>query len=285
MTRRGSVLVAVLLLAALLTVFVGVAGERLRVASAATRSAAEDIAADVAVRSAVELLYARSGGRLSDLVGTASLAQAGLTVDVTARNEATRVDLNAAAPDLLVGLLQVVGVDARRAEYYARVIVDRRRDPRQPPDRRRPPTVAAQGPFEHVRELDRLREIPPEVVRAIDPFVTVTSLDARVAVMVAPREVVAALPGLDPARVEAFLADRVAWTGRFETLMRRYGIVQDHVSREGSSATRLTMTVRIGSHRIRGYEVVVAVLPGDEEPYRFLAWNGNAPVVAVAGSR
>jgi general secretion pathway protein K len=285
MKRRGSLLVAVLLLAALLTVFVGVAGERLRVASAATRNAAEDTAADVAVRSAVELLYARTGGRFSDLTGAAGLAQTGLTVDVVARNEGTRVDLNAAAPELLAGIFGVVGVDQRRAEYYARVIVDRRRDPKQPAERRRQVAVPAQGPFEHVRELDRLREIPPEVVRAIEPFVTVTSLDARVAVLTAPREVVAALPGMDPGRIEAFLADRVAWSGKFETLMRRYGIAQDHVSREGSSATRLTMAVRIGSHRIRGYEVVVATLPGDEEPYRFLAWNGNAPVTGVAGSR
>lgn len=276
MNRRGSILVAVLLLASLLIVFVGVAGERLRVSSAATRSAAEDIAADVAVRGAVEQLYARTGGRFSDLVGVARVTYPGIVVEATARNEGRRVDLNLAAPALIAGVFRSVGIDPRAAEAHAAVIVDRRRDPAERPNRRKPPIVPPQGPIEHVRQLDRLVEIPREALRLVEPFVTVTSLDARIAVMAAPREVVAALPGMDPGRVEAFLAERRGFDGKFETLMRRYGISTDHVSKDGSTATRLTMTVRIGSHRLRGYEVVVAVLPGDGEPYRFLSWNGNA---------
>lgn len=275
MRRRGSILVAVLLLASLLTVFVGVTGDRLVVATAATHNAGEDIAADVAVRGAVEFLFARSGGNFATLAGVASLAYPGITVEAVATNEAARIDLNLAPEELIVGVFRAAGVDAQQAERDARVIIDRRRDPKQKIDRRKPPLVEPAGPIEHIRQLDRLGVIPPAHLQAVAPYVTVTSLEPRVAVMVAPRAVVAALPGIDPSRVDAFLAERRTWTGRFETLMRRYGIVQDHVSRDGSKAVRLAMTVRIGTHRIRGYEVVAAALPNDDEPYRILSWNGN----------
>ena len=276
MNRRGSVLVAVLLLASLLTIFVGVAAERLRVVSDATRSAAEDIAADVAVRGAVEWLYGHTGGRIGEAEGVLVVTYPGISVEMTAQDEGRRIDLNHAAPDLIAGIFRVVGVEADQAAHYAQVIVDWRRDPQGRPDRRRRPIVPAHGAIEHLREFDRLPQIPADVVRRIEPHVTVTGLTGRVAAMIAPRPVVAALPGLNPGRVEAFLQDRVAAGADFGRLIRRYGIVEDHVSKEGSSATRLSMVVRIGSHRIRGYEVVVAVLPGDDEPYRFLSWNGNA---------
>lgn len=283
MNRRGSILVAVLLLASLLTVFVGVATERLRVASAATRSAAEDIAADVAVEGAVERLWAASGGRLDRLPPTASVSYPGIAVDVVARNEGERVDLDLAPEELIAGLFRVVGIDERAAARYARLIVDWRRDPRRPPEPGRTPTVPAHGILEHVRELDALTEIPPEAIDAIRPFVTVTALDGRIAVLTAPREVVAALPGMTGAKLQAFMADRIGREGDFEALLRRYGIAHDHVSNVGSNATRLTMVVRIGSHRIRGYEVIVVTLPGDGEPYRILSWNGNALPAAVGG--
>ena len=283
MTRRGSILVAVLLLASLMVVFVGVATERLRVASDATRNAAEDIAADVAVRGAVERLYAASGGRPNDLQGPLRVTYPGIVVDVVAQDEANRVHLDLAGEELIAGLFRAVGVDARRAADHARVIVDWRRDPRRPAERGRVPVVPAHGTIEHIRELDLLPEVPRAAIEAIRPFVTVTGLEGRIAVTTAPREVLAALPGMDPARVEAFMADRRGGAGGFDALLRRYGISADHVSKEGSLATRLTMVVRIGSHRIRGYEVVVAVLPGDDEPYRFLSWNGTASPAGLSG--
>lgn len=283
MTRRGSILVAVLLLASLMVVFVGVATERLRVASDATRNAAEDIAADVAVRGAVERLYAASGGRPNDLQGPLRVTYPGIVVDVVAQDEANRVHLDLAGEELIAGLFRAVGVDARRAADHARVIVDWRRDPRRPAERGRVPVVPAHGTIEHIRELDLLPEVPRAAIEAIRPFVTVTGLEGRIAVTTAPREVLAALPGMDPARVEAFMADRRGGAGGFDALLRRYGISADHVSKEGSLATRLTMVVRIGSHRIRGYEVVVAVLPGDDEPYRFLSWSGDALPAGLSG--
>jgi general secretion pathway protein K len=282
MNRRGSILVAVLLLASLLTIFIGVAADRLAVADGATRNAAENIAADVAVRGAVEYLYARTGGHFADADGVVRVDYPGLVVEATAEDEADRIDLNHAAPDLIAGIFRTVGIDSERAALYARIIADWRRDPTTRPVRGRTPMVPPHGAIEHMREFDRLREIPPEAMRLVAPYVTVTGLTGRVAALTAPRQVVAALPGMDPGRVEAFLRDRVAEGGKFDALIRRYGIVADHVSKVGSIATRLRVTVRIGSHRSRGYEVVVAVLPGDGEPYRFLAWTGDVPPPAGA---
>ncbi len=281
--RRGSILVAVLLMASLLVVFVGVASQRTWVASAAARSAAEDIAADVAVRGAVEQLFARTGGHFGDLASVATVTYPGIVVDIVAADEGRRIDLNMAAPELIAGLFRVAGVGAAEATSYARVIADWRRDPKDKSKSRKPPSVPPHGIIEHMRQLDTIPRIPPEAIRAIAPWATVTGLTGKVAVLSAPAPVVAALPGMDPGRVEAFLQDRVGWDGKFETLIKRYGIVADHVSKDGSTATRLTMTVRIGSHRIRGYEVVVAVIPDDDEPYRILSWNGYAQTGGTMG--
>lgn len=287
MSRRGSILVAVLFMASLLALFVGVASQRLWVASAAGRSANEDIAADVAVRGTVEQLYARTGGRFGDLVTTTSVRFPGLVVDVVAHDEAERVDLNLAAPELITGLFRAVGIGAEQAQTYAAILVDWRRDPktRDSNATRRKPLVPAHGTIEHIRQLDLVPLIPREALRRIEPFATVTGLRGRVAPLLAPAEVIAALPGIDPGRVADFLGERRNWTGKFETLMTRYGIKQDHVSKEGGAATRLTLVVRIGSHRIRAYELVVAVLPQDDEPYRILSWNGNVQVAGLAGPR
>lgn len=281
--RRGSILVAVLVMASLLVVFVGVAGERLRVASAAARSAAEDVAADVAVRGAVEVLFARGGGRFSGGGGVETVSFPGLVVEARATEESRRIDLNTADRALLAGLFRAVGVDARAAEFDAQVIVDWRRDPTRRPVGRTAPTVPPHGVVEHLRELDRLPQIPPETLRRILPFVTVTGLGGRVDPLIAPPQVIAALPGMNPERVAAFLQDRQSWSGTFAELMKRYGIKEDHVSKDGSTATRLALTVRIGAHRVRGYELVVAVLPGDSEPYRILAWDGQAAIGGATG--
>lgn len=284
MKRRGSILVAVLLMASLLVVFVGVAGERLRAASAATRSAAEDVATDVAVRGAVEKLYAETSGRFASLTGVATVRYGQITVETRAVDEAGRIDLNLAGPELLAGIFRVVGSDATSAESLARTIIEWRRDPKQRDRKAGRASVPAHGIIEHFRELDRLEAIPRETLRRIEPFVTVAALRGKVAPLAAPPEVIAALPGMDPGRVANFLEERRAWNGTFEALMQRYGIAQDHVSKDPGPSTRLTMTVRIGSHRIRGYELVVAVLPGDEEPYRILSWNGRATVTTLDGT-
>src|SRR6202008_5171728 len=65
-----------------------------------------------------------------------------------------------------------------------------------------------QGPFAHVNELALVLGLSPALVERALPYVTVFSGAASVDVMVAPAEVIAALPGMTPLKLKQFLSDR-----------------------------------------------------------------------------
>ena len=70
------------------------------------------------------------------------------------------------------------------------------------------------GPFPHVDELRLVYGLPPALIDRIMPFVTVYSGLAKVNVLDAAPEVIAALPGMTPALLNAFLDKRESGAGR-----------------------------------------------------------------------
>ena len=264
MNRRGSILVTVLLMAAILTVFIGVGVGRLHVARQAVRQAREDAVAEIVVRAAIERLFVQTAGRFGDLERPAIFHDPAADVEVTARDEAARVDLNLAPPQLLAGLFVAVGYDRDRATSYAGLVEARRR-----PDR------GGRGPFEHVRQLDDVAGLPREAITRIEPYVTVASFTPRIAVAVADPRVVTAVPGFDRARLDAFLMER-ATALSFEGLVARYGFEPEHVTRRGGVTTRIAIKVHLGPHRARSFDIVVALLETDDEPYRIVSWDDTS---------
>ncbi|MEO8162025.1 MAG: type II secretion system minor pseudopilin GspK [Arenimonas sp.] len=142
---------------------------------------------------------------------------AGQKLQVRVVDESAKVDLNVAAPDLLVGLLQAVGVDPERARRLSGAIQDWRdgddllnaeggaEDPQYAAAKL--PYGAKDRPFETLSELRLVLGMDAALFEKLRPYVTVYSGLARPNPAFAGRPVLQAL-GLDAGQVEQALRQR-----------------------------------------------------------------------------
>lgn len=143
-------------------------------------------------------------------------------IEVTLRMEpeSARADLNAAPARLLEGLVAHVAStlpDAVDAAAIADAILDWR-DTDSVARRRgaeaRDYNAAGRtsgprnGAFLSVSELSRVLGVPSSLYQALAPLVTVHAWSPRVDALSASRDLLLAVPGLDAARVDAFIARR-----------------------------------------------------------------------------
>jgi general secretion pathway protein K len=292
--ERGSVLLAILFLAALLGVFAAAASSVMNAAADSSRSFAEGIRADAAMRSAIEYIVARTGSGLQDAVGTALVDVGPAKVLITVSDEAARIDLNKAPPELIAGIFQQVGVSAENARIYAARIVDWRDvdDDVSPNGGAERGSYRAagrvdgprNGPFLSVAELALVLDLPSRAAAAVAPYVTVASGRERVNPMQADPPVLRAIPGMKPDRVADILDRRKKPGMDTTTLISSMPEVEDFVTDEPALAVRFEGRVRLASNIERRYEAVVAVVDGDNAPYRILAWDANPPARITASN-
>jgi general secretion pathway protein K len=286
MNNRGSILVAVLLIAAIVSVFVAVASRSLQAGTDASRSFAESMRAEEAMRAAIEQIAALTGPA-GPLRPSSTVVVLGTTaVEMSFTDEISRIDLNNAPIDLLTGIFRVVGVEANEARRYAARIVDWRDDDDQLVEEGGAEVTAYRavgrldgprnGPFMHVAELALVLGIPKNVAAAVAPYVTVASGSETVNPLLADPPVLMAIPGLKEDQVRQFLDDRVFRNMAPNDLVGRLGPVEDYVTVETSKAVRYEGRVRFTGNE-RRFEAVVTVTSGDTEPYRILAWDANPP--------
>ena len=286
MNNRGSILVAVLLIAAIVSVFVAVASRSLQAGTDASRSFAESMRAEEAMRAAIEQIAALTGPA-GPLRPSSTVVVLGTTaVEMSFTDEISRIDLNNAPIDLLTGIFRVVGVEANEARRHAARIVDWRDDDDQLVEEGGAEVTAYRavgrldgprnGPFMHVAELALVLGIPKNVAAAVAPYVTVASGSEMVNPLLADPPVLMAIPGLKEDQVRQFLDDRVFRNMAPNDLVGRLGPVEDYVTVETSKAVRYEGRVRFTGNE-RRFEAVVTVTSGDTEPYRILAWDANPP--------
>jgi general secretion pathway protein K len=283
MRNRGSILVAVLFLSAVLGVFAAVATASLHAGTDASRGFAEALRTAEAMRGAIEHIAGSSGSGGLPRSGTTKIALGETSVVVTFRDEIARIDLNHAAPELLAGIFRSVGVEAALAQRYAARIAAWRNPEDRGGAERNAYRAAGRidgprnGPFLHVAELALVLGIAPRVAAAVAPYVTVASGDERINPLLADPPVLLAIPGMNQDRVLNFLQDRQFRNLAPKDQIARLGPIDDYVTDGQSQAVRLEGRVRFGGRNDRPFEVVVAVLPGDSEPFRILAWDANPP--------
>jgi general secretion pathway protein K len=290
--QHGSVLLAVLFLAGLLGIFAAVASSVMNSAAESSRSFAEGIRADAAMRSAIEYIVARTGSSLQDAIGTALVDVGPAKVIISVSDEAARVDLNKAPPEMLAGIFQQVGVSAENARIYAARIVDWRDD-----DDDVSPNGGAErgayrsagrvdgprnGPFLSVAELALVLDLPARAAAAVAPYVTVASGRERINPLQADPPVLRAIPGMTQERVLNLLELRKKPGIDVATLISGMPAVEDFVTDEAGLAVRFEGRVQLGAGSERHYEAVVSVVNGDSEPYRILAWDANPPARITA---
>ena len=275
--RRGAVLMTVLwtisLLAALAmaasVTFRGFAGvmsvDRNRVERDALITAGLEVAASI-------ILDLGKTTPLRDLERTVALSTG--TVNVRLSDEGGRIDIAKAPAEVLAAMLRSAGAPPATAESVARAIIEQRGNAPRTPAARRPPVLATT----HEQALSNIGQIAgmrAQWLAAIAPLTTIYGSET-VNPLTAPRGVIAALPGVDANRLEAFLAERRVALPDANRLAQVLGPAQNYVSAKPQriAAVELRATLKeTRNNTIAGARAVIAVLPQDSEPYRVLMFT------------
>jgi general secretion pathway protein K len=279
---RGFIVVAVLWILAALSALVliyltyvtntavVVAGSTDRVQADGLTTAGVELAAYQLT--AVKEIARPSSGTFNARIGAAR-------VSVTFRSEAARIDLNAASKALLAGLIVGLGgTPSNAADYADRILAWRAAtelgddDPETSSYRTAGISyIPRHAPFPQAEELWLVRGIPPPVVERMLPFVTAFSNMASVNILDAAPQVVAALPGMTPERLQAVLSQR--GDPRFDPRSVLALAGSEGATLTASRSYRVTINIDFDSGRRTAAEVVILLLDEGEEPYRVLSWR------------
>ena len=218
--QRGIALISVLWITTLLAViaasFTSSARTEGQLAHNMVENAKAEALADGAVYRAVLGLLETDPERVWRTDGTAyQLDYGDGTVSVRIFDEDAKVDLNTAPPELLSGLLRLVGVEPEEAETLVARIVDFRDEDHDPqPNGAEDPEYEAAGrpagaidrPLVTESELLGVLGMSEALYRRLRPFVTVYSGAEGIDPTRAPRDVLQAVPGMTPDLADAIRA-------------------------------------------------------------------------------
>ena len=288
----GFILVAVLwlvgALAALAAVYATyVANTAIAVAVNNDAIRAQALASGAVELAAYQVLAAPQQRRPSH--GTFTFRTGRASTSVEFRTEAARIDLNMASKELLAGLFYTLGAQSRDAVQYADRIVGWRSPPSSEYQDKEAMLYRTAGlayeprgaPFAHVGELGLVLGLPPALVERAMPYVTIFSGRADVDIIEAAPQVIAALPGMTPERLNAVLARR-AGLQPGDTIALPQGAGQTVGAANSSKATRVTVSVVFDNGRRIMSEAVI-LIDGRDEPFRVLSWQNDLDQSAGAG--
>ena len=280
--QDGFIIVAVLwILAALATLATIIA---VYVINAATAFTVHDerLQAEAMARAALELTVyqlsldpqaAPPRGSFAFRIGNATVA-----ADFVA--ESARIDINVAPKELLAGLFAGLGAPRAAADGYADRIIAWRSSPGPgTPDESSYYRAAGliysprAAPFQHVAELGLVLGIPELLVERATPFLTVYSGQPGINPMNAAPQVLAALPGMDPSRLNAVLTERAAGPRNAQRVLAALGAAQTLAAAQGSKSVRVTARTTFDSGQRVTTEAVIFILDSGTDAYRILTWG------------
>jgi general secretion pathway protein K len=184
---------------------------------------------------------------------------------------------------MLANLFEVVGGDPTVAGEAAERIVGWRSPPKANSANAEEALYAAAGltygprqsPFAHVNELSLVLGLPPALVDRVLPFVTIFGGSPNVDVLIAPPEVIAALPGMTPLALNDFLKRRSELPREQSAIAAALGPARANATIPQSKSFRVLTTLRFDNGRRATSEAVIA-LGGDKEPFHVLSWQDDS---------
>ncbi len=296
--ERGSIAVAALWLLAALAALASAASAYVAQSAVAFSALDATTQFEMLTTAGVELAaYDLSAPRQSRRPTRASfdftLANAKVTVEYV--SESARVNLNTASRATIAGLFAALGAPAEAADQFAdRVVAWRSRSRSGGPDREQDLYRAAgltylprRGPFASVEELTLVVGLPQALVERALPFLTVYSGLSGINVLDAPPEVVAALPGMTPERLEAFLSQRDSLPRDDpDFVLGALGGRVPGATVEGSDAYRLRVRVILPDGRQSMSEGIIALAePGEKGAYQVYTWRDDIDPATGAPQR
>jgi general secretion pathway protein K len=277
-TERGFIVVAVLwmmaMIAALLLIYVNYVVHT----GALAATVAQRVQSDALMRAAVELAAYQLGqskdeerpthGIVDTRLGTARL-------HIAFRSEGARVDLNLGSKELFVGLMQGLGAPPAEAQTYADRIIAWRTPGKSGSDEPENayylgmgvPYAPRHAPFPATDELWLVQGIPPALIERMMPFLTVFSNISSVNVAEAAPEVLAALPGMTPEKIQTIMNERENPAADSKALNQQFG-----GDAKPPKVFRLSAGIRLEGQQAQA-EIVILLLQDGDEPYRVLSWR------------
>jgi general secretion pathway protein K len=201
----------------------------------------------------------------------------GMAINVSVQDELGRIDINQAEASVLVGLFKSAGLDLNAATGLADKILDWRTSTalKHLNGAKEADYAAAgrayrprNGPFQSVDELLLVMGMTSELLRRIEPAVTVYSGRQFVDPQTAPREVLLSLPSMTPENVEAALAARARQAVPVEPPS------VDRISSLRGRAFRIRTQIERPT-RTYVYEAAVRLTDNPAEPYWLLSWRAR----------
>jgi general secretion pathway protein K len=237
---------------------------------------------------------------LNGVESTVSLSSG--VVAIRLDDEGGRIDIGRAPVEVLAALFRAIG--APDAEAIAQRIVEWRKPdvaaatsvvPRNPdageddpepaaPANANRPTPSAAAPakkptpesiFTNVAQLLQVPDMRPEWVAAVAPLTTVFG-NETVNPLTAPAAVLAALPGINPGRLAAFLEVRRRPMDPAQ-LAGMLGATQAYLAVKRPQAVSVRLRAVLTDGFAAEANAVIVCLKGDRQPYRVLVWNLTPP--------
>lgn len=283
--RDGFIIVAVLWILIALATLASVYSVYISNSAAAVSVMDDRLKADALVSASLELAAYRlavpkDAARPTSGQFAFRLSRANVAVRYV--SEAARIDLNAAPRNLLAGFFMALGMPDNDADSYADRIMGWRKPPNPTDQANESALYRAAGipysprgaAFAHTSELWLVHGLPPGLVGRMLPFVTVYSGRPDINVFDAPPELIAALPGMTPARVNNFLNNRAAAKPDKDSLAGLLGPDQPGATSDGSNAFRVTVNMNFDDGWSTTSEAVI-LLDAADEPFHVLSWRSD----------
>jgi len=279
--RHGVVLLTVLWTVALLTTLALAASLTFRGFASIMVIDRDRAKADGLLTAGLEVaagLVSSAGERpLIDVEDTLTLSTG--TVRIRLDDQGGRIDIGKAPPEVLAAALRAVGADGADA-IAAAIVAWRTPDggaskPPPPANRAGASAAASDSIFTDVAELAQVPGMRPQLVAALAPLVTVFG-NQTVNPLTAPAAVLAALPGVDPARLAAFLSAR-ATAADPKQIATSLGGAQTFLAVKPAQAVAVYIAAVTADGYAANAQAVIVCVPKDRQPYRVLSWTPMPP--------
>ena len=205
----------------------------------------------------------------------------GTLVRVSILDESGKIDLNTAPDELLKGLFKSAGLSEEASAALLNTVLDWR----SPGNLKRlngakeeeyraagknygPPNA----PFETVDELQRVLGMSPELYSRLAPALTIYSRQPGINPMFASRQVLLAIPGINPAMVEQFLLQRQDALATGQPVPPLAG-ASSFSSSSGFSAYSVRSEARMADGTAFVRQTIVRLTPDPKRPVLVLTWS------------
>ena len=206
----------------------------------------------------------------------------GILVRISILDESGKIDLNSASDELLKALFKSAGVSEEASAALLNTVLDWR----SPGNLKRlngakeeeyraagknygPPNA----PFETVDELQRVLGMTPELYSVLAPAVTIYSRQPGINPMFASRQVLLAIPGINPAIVEQFLLQRQSAVVTNQPVPPLTGASAFSSTSAGQSAYSVRSEARMADGTAFVRQTVFRLIPDPKRPVLVLTWS------------